>query len=96
MEAPFQSLISHFESLLLIFGVQGGCRGLPRSGGMGAACCVEARLLRGRQPKTMTQHAEIAALNRLPEALLHILLQKLERMPKGSYSPIREKLKGNN
>lgn len=26
-----------------------------------------ARLLRGQQPKSLTQHAEIAALNRLPE-----------------------------
>mmetsp|Transcript_69182 Transcript_69182/g.165889 ORF Transcript_69182/g.165889 Transcript_69182/m.165889 type:complete len:188 (-) Transcript_69182:70-633(-) len=36
-----------------------------------------ARLLQGRQPKTMTQHAEIAALNRLPEG---ITLKELHQM----------------
>jgi len=36
-----------------------------------------ARLLKGWQPKTMTQHAEIAALNRLPEGTT---LRQLKQM----------------
>jgi len=36
-----------------------------------------ARLLRGYQPRTMTQHAEIAALNRLPEG---VTLRQLRQM----------------
>mmetsp|Transcript_23356 Transcript_23356/g.59634 ORF Transcript_23356/g.59634 Transcript_23356/m.59634 type:complete len:175 (-) Transcript_23356:64-588(-) len=36
-----------------------------------------ARLLGGQQPRTMTQHAEIAALNLLPEG---ISLRQLQRM----------------
>lgn len=36
-----------------------------------------ARLLRGLQPRSMTQHAEIAALNRLPEG---VTLRQLRQM----------------
>mmetsp|Transcript_64979 Transcript_64979/g.209289 ORF Transcript_64979/g.209289 Transcript_64979/m.209289 type:complete len:183 (-) Transcript_64979:136-684(-) len=36
-----------------------------------------ARLIRGQQPRSMTQHAEIAALNRLPEG---ISLRQLRQM----------------